>query len=179
MNLSHIQLRAPEPQDIDLIYHWENDTSIWSVSNTLAPYSRYTIEQFVINSIDKDIYTTKQIRLMIDLVGDAESQTIGTVDLYDFDPFHKRVAIGILIDEKYRKQGFAKHALKMIIRYCFETLNLHQVYCSISENNYESMQLFVGLGFEKCAEKKEWRFINNRWLTEYMYQLLKSKYKNQ
>ena len=33
------RLRALEPGDIDLMYAWENDTAVWSVSGTLAPLS--------------------------------------------------------------------------------------------------------------------------------------------
>ena len=32
-----ITLRAMEPSDIDLIYKWEIDTSLWTVSDTVAP----------------------------------------------------------------------------------------------------------------------------------------------
>ena len=61
-----IQLRAMEPADLNLLYRWENDTSIWSVSGTLAPFSRYVLEEFV-SQAHQDIYTNKQLRLMIDL----------------------------------------------------------------------------------------------------------------
>ena len=41
------RLRALEPGDIDLMYAWENDTAVWSVSGTLAPFSRHTLERFI------------------------------------------------------------------------------------------------------------------------------------
>ena len=40
-------LRAVEPSDIDLLYQWENDPLIWKVSNTITPYSRFQIEEYV------------------------------------------------------------------------------------------------------------------------------------
>ena len=61
----NLLLRAPEPSDIDIIFRWENDTTIWHLGNTLAPYSRFAIEQFVLNT-DNDIFAAKQLRLMID-----------------------------------------------------------------------------------------------------------------
>ena len=36
-----IRLRALEPEDLDLLYAWENDTSLWEFGSTLVPYSRY------------------------------------------------------------------------------------------------------------------------------------------
>ena len=35
-----LTLRALEPTDLDTLYRWENDTSVWVVSDTIAPYSR-------------------------------------------------------------------------------------------------------------------------------------------
>ena len=34
-----ITLRALEPTDLDTLYRWENDTTLWAVSDTVAPYS--------------------------------------------------------------------------------------------------------------------------------------------
>jgi len=58
-----IKLRAIEPSDIDLLHKWENDRSIWSVSNTITPFSRKDIEEYI-TSI-RDIYADKQLRLII------------------------------------------------------------------------------------------------------------------
>ena len=46
----HITLRALEPADVDLLYKWENDTSIWKVSNTLVPFSKHILEQYIRNT---------------------------------------------------------------------------------------------------------------------------------
>ena len=60
----NIRLRAVEPEDLDRLYSWENNTRLWDVGNTRNPYSRYILKQYIINS-DKDIYENKQLRLMI------------------------------------------------------------------------------------------------------------------
>jgi diamine N-acetyltransferase len=170
----NLLLRAPEPEDIDIIFRWENDTRIWHLGNTLAPYSRFAIEQFVLNT-DNDIFSSKQLRLMIDWhTSGTESITIGSIDLYDFDPFNKRAGIGILIDEPFRRKGFALEALNLLIEYCFATLNLHQLYCNIEHNNKESINLFKKAGFMACGSKKEWLFRNGQWTDELMFQLINS-----
>jgi diamine N-acetyltransferase len=168
-------LRAPEPSDIDIIFRWENDTRIWHLGNTLAPYSRFAIEQFVLNT-DKDIFASKQLRLMIDWhTSGTDNITIGSIDLYDFDPFNKRAGIGILIDEPFRRKGFAMEALNLLIEYCFTTLNLHQLYCNIEQSNQESISLFNKAGFVACGSKKEWLFRDGHWTDELMFQLINIK----
>jgi diamine N-acetyltransferase len=168
----NLLLRAPEPADIEIIFRWENDMRIWHLGNTLAPYSRFAIEQFVLNT-DNDIFASKQLRLMIDWhTTAAETNTIGSIDLYDFDPFHKRAGIGILIDESSRRHGFATEALKLLTEYCFNTLNLHQLYCNIEQSNENSIRLFTKAGFILCGSKKEWLFREGKWTDELMYQLI-------
>jgi diamine N-acetyltransferase len=168
----NLLLRALEPADIDTIFRWENDSRIWHLGNTLAPYSRFAIEQFVLNT-DKDIFTSKQMRLMIDWHSSGtEPISVGSIDLFDFDPFHKRAGIGILIDESFRRKGFAVEALNLLIEYCFNTLYLHQLYCSIEQSNKESINLFTKAGFSACGIKKEWLFRNGTWTDELMFQLI-------
>ncbi len=68
----------------------------------------------------------------------------------------KRAGIGILIkDEKDRNKGIGTEALQLLINYCFIHLNLHQLYCNISEDNKASIKLFKKQGFcEDWIEKR-------------------------
>jgi diamine N-acetyltransferase len=170
MKYGEIRLRALEPEDLELLYSWENNVSYWIVSNTVVPFSKYTLKRYLEDS-HKDIYETGQVRLMIDNIPDQI--TIGTIDIFDFDPFHKRAGIGILIaKEEYRRKGYATMALKCLIDYCFGTLLLHQLYCSILENNTESMDLFKKAGFSQSGIKKEWIRTSDGYLDEFIFQLI-------
>ena len=172
MKYKDVRLRAVEPEDLELLYEWENDYKYWLISNTTAPYSRYTLKRYIEGS-HKNIYEAGQLRLMVDHI--TTGTTIGTIDLFDFDPFHKRAGLGILIaDESYRRRGFASMALRCLIDYCFKTLMLHQLYCSILHNNPESIELFKKLGFKEIGIRKEWIKTNEGYLDEHLYQLIKT-----
>ena len=161
-----ITLRCAEPEDAERIYRWENDRDIWRVSGTHMPYSRFQIEQFLLDN--NDIAAQKQLRLMIDLT--EGGQTIGCIDIYDYDAFNERAGLGILIDKAYRQQGYAKAALALCVEYLFHDLLLHQVYCSIDESNTESQQLFVSQGFELVGRRKDWLKTAEGWLDVLEYQ---------
>jgi len=167
-----VQLRAVEPNDIDIIYQWENNTSVWQLSNTIAPFSRHIIKQFVDNS-HLDIFQSRQLRLMIDKIENDSAETIGTIDIFDFEPLHKRAGIGILIaDEQNRKNGFASEALDILIHYCFNTLQMHQLYCNITSDNTESLNLFQKKGFTLIGIKKDWLIFPKGKKDELMFQLI-------
>ena len=166
-NLS-ISLRAPELEDLDLLFIWENEPSIWQVSGTLTPFSRYILKQYLEHA-GKDIYEAKQLRLMIQLK--SNHRPVGAVDLFNFDPHHHRAGIGILIAEPSdRRQGYAREALETVIAYCFDVLHLHQVYCNIAAGNSASIKLFEEAGFEECGRKKEWLFDGSKYEDELLYQ---------
>lgn len=59
-----VYLRALEPNDLEFVYAMENDETIWEVSNTQTPYSRFLIRQYLENA-QQDIYEAKQLRLAI------------------------------------------------------------------------------------------------------------------
>ena len=54
-----------EPEDLDLLYKIENDESLWSVSTTNVPYSRYVLHDYIANS-KNDIFADNQVRLIIE-----------------------------------------------------------------------------------------------------------------
>jgi diamine N-acetyltransferase len=87
---------------------------------------------------------------------------------------HKRAGIGILIIQEERKKGFAFESLSLLIRYSFEILMLHQLFCFISPENIPSLHLFKKHGFVKCGIKKEWRLKEGVWTDEIMFQLINS-----
>jgi diamine N-acetyltransferase len=172
MKYKEINLRALEPEDLELLYEWENNISYWVISSTVVPFSKYTLKRYIKNS-HKNIYETGQLRLMIDHINN--NITIGTIDIFDFDPFHKRAGVGILIaKEDYRRKGYASMALKCLINYCFNTLQVHQLYCNILANNSESMDLFKKVGFVESGIKKEWVKTADGFLDEHMFQLINS-----
>ena len=167
-----IRLRALEPDDIDLLYGWENDSAFWQVSNTLTPFSRYILEQYVLNA-GTDIYSSKQLRLMIEL--EKGNKPIGCIDLFDFDPQHKRAGIGILIaDKSEQRKGHASAALTLMIRYSFTTLCLNQLYCNITSDNEASLGLFRRQGFKEVGLKKSWLYDKGVWKDEFLFQLIKN-----
>lgn len=167
----NISLRSPEPADIDFIFKIENDQSLWHLSNTLTPFSRFDLEQFVMLS-DKDIYAAKQARFIIEKEEGIKTKTIGAIDIFDFEPQHKRAGVGIMLLKNERGHGYAGLALDILIDYSFSTLGLHQLYCNIEEDNENSLKLFQNKGFRVIGRKEDWNLRNNKWKTEILLQLI-------
>ena len=166
----NIYLRALEPEDLEFVYVIENDETIWEVSNTQTPYSKFLIRQYLENA-HQDIYEAKQLRLAICL--NNSDIAVGLIDLFDFDPKNSRVGIGILIQySENRSKGIGKEALGLLINYAFQQLQMHQLFANIDSDNKQSLQLFSTFGFQEVGLKKQWNRINNVYKDEYMFQLI-------
>ena len=165
----NIYLRALEPEDLEFIHTIENDETIWEISNTITPYSKYLIKQYL-EQAHKDIFEVKQLRLVISSYKEAP---LGLIDLFDFDFKNSRAGVGILVKEPHdRGKGYGYEALKLLTDYSFTHLGLHQLYCNISEENEASIKLFTNQGFEKIGLKKDWIHNNGSYKNEYLFQLI-------
>ena len=169
-----IYLRALEPEDLDFVFAIENNETIWEVSNTQTPYSRFLIMQYLENA-HQDIHQAKQLRLAI--CKNDTLEPIGLIDLFDFDPKNHRAGIGIVIeDKKNRNQGIGSEALSLLIKYAFNHLNLHQLFANIGSNNKASLKLFTTFGFQKIGTKKDWNFHQGKYADEELFQLIHRKH---
>ena len=165
-----IYLRALEPEDLNFVFGIENNETIWEVSNTQTPYSRFLIKQYLENA-HQDIYEAKQLRLAI--CKKSDSKPLGLIDLFDFDPKNNRAGIGIVIENtENRNQGIGKEALSLLVNYAFKKLNLHQLYANITSTNEVSLTLFTTFGFQKCGVKKDWNLIESSYHDEAFFQLI-------
>ena len=163
----NIILRALEPDDVDLLYKWENDAETWRVSNTRMPVSKFMLASYI-KSCDKDFWESKEMRLIIE---SSEGKPFGSLELFDFDPYHMRAGLGIIIFEKDdRRKGLATEALQLIMEYASNELGIYQLYANVAESNSPSIELFKKLEFETVGLKKKWLKIPSGWEGEYLFQ---------
>ena len=117
------RLRAPEPEDLDCMLQFENTSTLWEVSNATGPYSRFYLKQYL-ETNQNDIYTDGQLRLMIE---SPQKEVVGIIDLFNFEPFHSKAEVGIVIGEAHRCQGIGELALLLLQEHCYEYLGIHQL----------------------------------------------------
>lgn len=145
-------LRAPEPEDLELMYAMENDTALWSVGNATLPYSRYTLREYLQQS-RQDLVAERQARFVIELAG---GDCAGMVDLADYDPLNSRAEVCIGLLGAYREKGIASRALQLLCNYASGRLHLHQLYAYVPQWNAGSIRLFEKCGFVYTATLKDW-----------------------
>jgi diamine N-acetyltransferase len=163
-----VRLRALEPEDLEFLYACENDLEVWRVSNTHAPISKYMLANYI-KSSDRDIWESRQLRLVIEL---PDKQVVGSLEIFDFDPFHLRAGVGVIIfANEDRRKGIASQALRLLMNYAHNELGIYQLYANVSETNEASIALFRKLGFLQTGCKTDWlRLPGKGWESELIFQ---------
>ena len=139
-----IRLRAPEPEDLEVMFRFENATDVWEMSNTTGPYSRFQLKQYI-EQTQNDLFADRQLRLMIE---NGNRQVVGMVDVCSFDPLHNRAEVGIMVDKSCRRQGIGRNALALLEEHCFRYLGIHHKagssFSSFTKSSSSSIRLRVG-----------------------------------
>lgn len=168
VGVENITLRALEPSDLEVLYLWENDPDVWRVSGTLAPVSRDRLARFI-SEQSYDIYATRQMRLIVDVDG----VMVGSVDIFDFEPLHRRFGVGILIyADEHRRRGYASRVIELIKEYARNALDLKQIWVTVDEDNGASIALFESCGFVLSARRREWVNRAGVFIDELEYQCI-------
>ncbi|MFI3282258.1 MAG: GNAT family N-acetyltransferase [Rikenellaceae bacterium] len=165
-----VSLRALEPEDLDLIYMWENDMTAWDHSETRVPYSRHQLREFI-ESQRQDVGVEGQSRFMIC----RDDLSIGMVDIFEHDPYNHRAGVGIFIDPAYRSKGYALDALLTLEGYLTVVFELRQLWCNISIDNIASIELFQKCGYRESGAKKQWRRRGAIYVDELFFQKIFNK----
>lgn len=170
LHTQDLVLRAPEPEDIDIMLAFENDEELWDTGNTTAPYSRYQLKKYIDESLN-DLYTDRQLRLLIEI---KSGEIAGIVDLFLFDPRHNRAEVGIVVHPSFRKKGIARTSLSLLEQHCFCRLGIHQLYAYVRKDNEASKQLFLSCGYKINGQLHEWIYTGNGYKDVYIMQKINS-----
>jgi len=162
-----IKLRAVEPEDLEILYRWENNPNYWHAGELRTPHSKFALKQYILTS-GKNIYESKQLRFMIE--SKTLNKTVGTIDLFDFDVFNSRVGVGLLIDEPHRGNGLAEESVMLIEEFVFNYLKINQLYAHVAETNEISEKLFEKCGFAKTCVLKDWISAENGFANVILFQ---------
>lgn len=155
-----------ELEDLDFLYEVENDEEIWNVGVTNVPYSKRMLLDYIA-SASGDIYTDKQVRLIIE---NEECEAVGVVDLVDFSPSHGRAELGIVIKKPFRGRGYGALAIGKMLTYSRKVLHLHQVYAYVAESNKECVKLLKEADFQEGMTIRDWLYDGDRYFDAIFFQ---------
>lgn len=147
-----VNLRAPEIDDLDRNTRWINDREVTRFLSMRYEMSRLAEEGWLRDLCSKPM-TFERAFFAIET---KEGHHIGNVNLFKAVPEEQRAELGIMIGEKsYWSQGYGSDAIRTLLRFAFDEMNLHRVTLTVYDFNDRAQASYRKAGFVEEGRRRE------------------------
>ncbi|MCL2004307.1 MAG: GNAT family N-acetyltransferase [Oscillospiraceae bacterium] len=153
-----LYLSPMNPDDAEIYTKWLNDPAV-AVNlghyRTLIslPNEKATVEKMALEGHNYAI-----------VLKDGD-ELIGNISLMDVDPLSRRATLGLFIgDAERRGKGYGTEAIRLLLRYGFKTLNLHNIMLHCNANNEQGVACYKKAGFREFGRRREATFTGGEYL---------------
>lgn len=173
LNGEKVRIRAVERRDLEDCLRWINDPEVTRYLLITGPLSSVAEERWIESAARGDSPNERNFT-METLDGDY----VGQIGLHQIDWRHRHAVAGIVIGAKeHWNRGYGTDAMRTLLRYAFDTLNLHKVTLSAFAENKRAIRAYEKCGFRKVGVLSEHRFAGGHYQDEVMMEVLEDEYR--
>ncbi len=177
MNLEteRLIIRPITLDDKNEIFEYRSD-SVTNKYQGWIPTSLTDVETFI-KKVSKQINEPETWFQFI-IIEKETQKIVGDLGIHFFGSENKQTEIGCTLDKKFHNKGYATESVKRVIDYLFKELGKHRIITSIDPENNNSIRLVERIGFRKEAHFVESILINDKWVDDLIYALLKKDWES-
>ena len=101
---------------------------------------------------------------------------IGTVTLSQWSRSHRRAELGYILARAHHGRGYAREAVAGVLRFAFETMDLHRVGADTDPENERSIGLLRSFGFTREGQTRQSYFHLGEWRDAALWGLLRDEW---
>jgi RimJ/RimL family protein N-acetyltransferase len=151
-----VRLRAIEKEDLPRYVNWLNDPEVRAGLNLFLPLSMAEEERWYQAVLDREEIERP---LAIDVLEGERWIHIGGCGLFNFHAQAQSAELGIALGDKTRwDRGHGSEAMRVLLRYGFNTLNLHRIALQVFESNARARHVYQQLGFVQEGRLRQARY---------------------
>lgn len=159
-------------EDYEQYAKWLNDSEVTDGLGNTTQLIGIENEKEALARLVKEKYNFAVVRLQDDTL-------IGNASLMDLNHISRTATCGIFIGEaENRGKGYGKEALRLLLRYGFNTLNLKNVMLKVFSFNKQAIACYKSVGFKAIGERRDSCFINGKYHNDVFMDILVSEFIN-
>ena len=163
-----VNLRAVEQDSIEQFRQWRNRPELRKYFREYRELSSTMQNAWYENRVLSD---DKQVNFEIRF----KDALIGHCGLYYIDWIHRHAEFGIYIgDNSFRSGGFGSDALRTLVKYGFNDLNLNKIWCEVYTNN-DALDVYRHIGFKDEGVLRQHYYNEGQYWDSTMLSMLKSE----
>jgi RimJ/RimL family protein N-acetyltransferase len=172
LSSKNVYLRLIEEHDLSTIVKWRN----------MPEAHDAFFNKFPLSEAGQKIFFTRLIederRKMFIICQNGTNKAIGTIGLFNIDFPNQSLEMGnVLIgDSNMRKKGYASEAIAIILKYCFDRLNINRIYVCLFNNNSVAKKVYSKMGFKAEGILRQSQFQNGSFQDTVIMAVLRSEY---
>jgi RimJ/RimL family protein N-acetyltransferase len=169
-----IRLRAVEREDVKKFCVWVNDPDVTRHLTLYLPLSTVDEENWF-DSLSKRDQSEKPLAIEI-RDGDGW-KLIGNCAVFDIDPVSRVGELGIMLGEKDEwNKGYGTETMSLLLRHCFETLNLNRVFLRVYAENLRGKRAYEKAGFVEEGRLREAVYKRGKYDDVFVMSVLRSEW---
>lgn len=176
LETQRLYIRPIQSVDAESIFRYRSDSNINKYQGWI-PKTILEVNDFIKNKISLEI-NVPDTWFQFVIINKLENILIGDIGIHFVDIHGFQVELGITLDKQYHGKGFATEALTAIIDFLIHGLNKRRIIASIDPRNQLSVRLIERLGFRKEAHFKQSILLNDEWVDDLVYAVLKDEWIN-
>lgn len=162
-------LRSMSLDDLEFIIRHFSDYE----TNRYSDYEGLKNREEAIEFYKRFLELGKPSHFRLGVVLKETGELVGTLGYHNFSRKDFRTEIGYDLYKTHWGKGFMTEAVRAIIRYGFEQMNLNRIEATMNSENLRSIKLLERLGFQKEGLLREKYYCKGRFQHELVYSLLR------
>jgi len=144
----------------------------------VGPALSTTVKELNLASLGKFLFTTEPGTECKVFVIKYNDEVVGFVTLNNIHTIRHNAYIGMIaIDPTCKEKLLGLNALRTIIDYAFNYLNLHRLYGHTFSNNKRMNALYDRGGWIHEGTEREYAFYDGEWIDREIWGILRTEYK--
>lgn len=168
LETERIILRRISIEDAEELFVLRTDKDVMKYIDRPRPQVVEGVYELINNMNDNEVRIQWAVALK------ATDKLIGTIGYHRIEKEHYRAEVGYLFHPQYWNTGIASEALKKVIDFGFNEMDLHSIEAIINPDNSASRRLLQKFGFIKEGYFKENYFFEGNFFDSEVYSLLKN-----
>lgn len=168
---NRIYLSPRSIEDAEKYTEWLNDFE--TTDYTGRSYQIMTIE-----AEKKYLEENKNDEVVFAIVENENDKLIGNIGIHRINNIKRTATLGIFIgDKEYRSKGYGTEAIRLILDYGFNYLNLNNINLSLMEFNERAYKCYQKSGFKEYGRRRRCEFVNGKYYDSINMDILAEEFK--
>lgn len=171
-----VRFEPLQMENIHTHFRWNNDPELNRLDSEI-PYEEESFGTFK-QRFEQLCNEPARAHRDFEIHDNEEEALIGVAYVAHISEYHDHALVGITIGERdYWGRGYGQESLRLLLRYCFEELDLHRVSAEAFEYNTPWRDLIERVGFEQEGTAREYLYRDDQYWDKILYALLEDEYR--